>query len=141
MKDWRLYKGIPAGKLISFMLEKLGYSQSEFSQRIHIQPQLLNSIIKGHRPIPLALCLTLDNELGFTEGSFAFLQLQNQINHIKEKNIQIYDGVPAIRRIVFWDTDFDKIDWSRHKDYVVRRVMDYGNEEEKQEIRRFYGIQ
>lgn len=141
MKDWSLYKGIPVGKLVLFMLKKLGYSQAEFAKHIQIQPQLLNSIIKGRRPIPLTLCLTLDYEFGFTEGAFAFLQLQNQIDYIKEKKIPVYDGVPSIRRIVFWDTDFDKIDWRRHKDYVIQRVMNYGNEQEKKEVQRFYGIQ
>lgn len=49
-------------------------------------------------------------------------------------------GVPAIRRMLFWDVDFDKIQWGRSKEYVIERVMERGDETEKQEIARFYGM-
>ncbi|WPU93730.1 hypothetical protein SNE25_30900 [Mucilaginibacter sabulilitoris] len=48
--------------------------------------------------------------------------------------------ISKLRRILFWDTDFDKIDWQRQKNAVIRRVWERGNEDEKKEIQRFYGI-
>lgn len=33
----------------------------------------------------------------------------------------------------------DLIDWEKHARYVIRRVFERGNEEEKKEITRFYG--
>lgn len=118
----------------------MGYTQAEFAKTIGIQPQILNAIIKGHRQIPLETSLKMDEIFGLESGFFAFVQLQNQIKAIKEKNMPVYEGVPNIRRVVFWDCDFDKMNWSKYKDFAIKRVMDYGNEEEKQEIRRFYGI-
>lgn len=44
-----------------------------------------------------------------------------------------------IRRILFWDTRFDLIDWEQHKRAVIKRVFQRGNEQEKDEITRFYG--
>jgi hypothetical protein len=40
---------------------------------------------------------------------------------------------------LFWDTNFDKIDWIAKKTAVIKRVFERGNEEEIQEIIRFYG--
>lgn len=141
MLQWTTYKGIPAGKIIAFKLSQMGYSQAEFAKTIGIQPQVLNAIIKGHRQIPLETSLKIDEIFGLESGFFAFVQLQNQIIAIKEKNMPVYEGVPNIRKVVFWDCDFDKMNWSKYKDFAIKRVMDYGNEEEKQEIKRFYGIQ
>lgn len=141
MLQWTKYKGIPASTILSFQISKFGYSQAEFAKTIGIQPQVLNAIIKGHRQIPLETSLKIDEIFGLESGFFAFVQLQNQIIAIKEKNMPVYEGVPNIRKVVFWDCDFDKMNWSKYKDFAIKRVMDYGNEEEKQEIRRFYGIQ
>lgn len=141
MNSWTTYSGIPVAKIIAHNLSKIGYTQTEFAKRVGIRPQVLNAILKGHRQIPLHICLKMDDELGFESGSMAFIQLQNQINAIKEKSMPVYEGFPNIRRVVFWDCDFDRINWSKYKDFAIKRVMDYGNEQEKQEIRRFYGIQ
>lgn len=140
MLHWTKYKNIPVGLLMADQISSMGYTQADFAKKINIQPQILNAIIKGHRQIPLPVSLKIDEEFGFESGSMAFIQLQNQINKIKEKSMPIYQGAPNIRRVVFWDCDFDKINWSKYKDFAIKRVMDYGNEQEKQEIRRYYGI-
>ena len=49
-------------------------------------------------------------------------------------------GIPAIRRSLFWDTDFDKIDWGRYRKGIIQRVLERGSKEEQQEIARFYNI-
>ncbi len=47
-------------------------------------------------------------------------------------------AVPNVKRILFWDTDFDRIDWQRYKNAVIERVLDRGDQSEKEEIARFY---
>ena len=49
-------------------------------------------------------------------------------------------GVPNISRILFWDADFDKIDWGRYKKSVISRVLERGSKEEIAEIARFYNL-
>jgi len=44
-----------------------------------------------------------------------------------------------IRKVLFWDTDIHKIDWQQHRRAVIERIFEHGNDEEKMEIRRFYG--
>ena len=44
-----------------------------------------------------------------------------------------------IRKTLFWDTTIDRIDFTAHSRYVINRVFERGNEEEIQEVIRFYG--
>lgn len=48
--------------------------------------------------------------------------------------------LPKVRPILFWDTDFYKIDWERQKSAVIKRIKERGNAEEKKEIANFYNI-
>ena len=43
------------------------------------------------------------------------------------------------RKTLFWDTTFDRIDFTAHSRYVINRVFERGTEEEILEIIRFYG--
>ena len=43
------------------------------------------------------------------------------------------------RKTLFWDTTFDRIDFTAHSRYVINRVFERGTEEEIKEIIRFYG--
>jgi hypothetical protein len=46
-----------------------------------------------------------------------------------------------LRRILFWDTDFDLIDWERKRVAIIQRLSERGNEIERAEIARFYGLE
>ena len=48
-------------------------------------------------------------------------------------------NLALIRKALFWDTDINKIDWDKQYKAVIKRVFERGNEEEKLEIKRFYG--
>ncbi len=48
-------------------------------------------------------------------------------------------NLELIRKALFWDTDINKIDWKKQYKAVIQRVFERGNEEEKLEIKRFYG--
>jgi len=48
-------------------------------------------------------------------------------------------NLALIRKALFWDTDINKIDWNKQYKAVIQRVFERGNEEEKLEIKRFYG--
>ena len=43
------------------------------------------------------------------------------------------------RKTLFWDTTFDRIDFTAHSQYVINRVFERGIEEEILETIRFYG--
>ncbi|HTJ14741.1 MAG TPA: hypothetical protein VL547_22035 [Dinghuibacter sp.] len=46
---------------------------------------------------------------------------------------------PNLARRLFWDFDYESIDWQEAIVTVVQRVMERGNEDEWQELFRFYG--
>ena len=43
------------------------------------------------------------------------------------------------RKTLFWDTTFDRIDFTAHSRYVINRVFERSTEEETKEIIHFYG--
>lgn len=46
---------------------------------------------------------------------------------------------PNLPKVLFWDLDFDKIDWKRSYRMVIERVLDKGNTSEWEEMISFYG--
>jgi len=46
---------------------------------------------------------------------------------------------PNLPKVLFWELDFDKIDWKRAYKTVIERVLDKGSTEEWEELIRFYG--
>ncbi|WP_407716370.1 DUF6922 domain-containing protein [Dysgonomonas capnocytophagoides] len=46
----------------------------------------------------------------------------------------------CIRKSLFWDADFGKINWRKYKDADVKRVFERGNEEEIEEITQYYNL-
>ena len=79
--------------------------------------------------------------MNLEEGFFAILQAYYDIKQYREKELaNLYTGSPRIRRILFWDTDFDKINWGKYKDAVIKRVLERGSKEEINEIQNFYNL-
>lgn len=135
------YKGISPGKIIARELGKLDISQRAFAASIGEHFQTLNAVITGRRKLTIELADKLDTAFGFEPGFLFLLQTYHEIDTFqKDKIAGTIKGVPNIRRILFWDTDFEKIDWGRSKSFVIERVMERGNKDEKAEIMRFYNL-
>jgi len=45
------------------------------------------------------------------------------------------------RESLFWDTDPKKLDPQKHADYIIRRVLDYGNKTEMRWLNKQYPAQ
>jgi hypothetical protein len=43
-------------------------------------------------------------------------------------------------KVLFWDTDYDQIDWSNKARYVIERVVKFGVVEDWRFIQNFYGM-
>lgn len=139
--DINILKGIAPGKLIGRELEKRSISQRAIASKLGVHSQTLNAVIMGRRQLTTEVALKLESALDIPEGFLLTLQAYYNIEQYKRHEASAsISGIPNIRRILFWDTDFDKIDWGVYKKYVVERVMERGNEQEKQEIMRFYGL-
>jgi len=73
------------------------------------------------------------------EGYFMTLQLHYDIAEIKRRHSGSHPDITKLRRVLFWDTLMENIDWRKQKNAVIKRVFERGNEIEKKEIARFYG--
>ena len=134
-------KGMHPGALIKHELNKKKISQRKFAASIDEHWQILNAIINEKRGISLTTALKIEKEFGYQEGFLMILQVYYDIAKQKQKELRnSIKGVPAIRYILFWDTDFDSIDWAASKESIISRVVERGTEDEIEEIARFYGV-
>lgn len=87
------------------------------------------------------MSLKIEQAFGYEEGFLLTLQVFYEIAAYKNRMASdSVSGASAICRSLFWDTDFDTINWGRYKRAVIARVIERGNEAEKLEIARFYKI-
>lgn len=134
-----ILKGIHPGKIIGRELKKRNISQRAFAANIGEHNQTLNAIITGRRKMTTEMGLRIESALGYEEGFLLTLQIYHDIAEYKNQKSSV-SGTPNIRRCLFWDADFDHIDWGRYKSAVINRVLERGNDEEIAEIARFYGM-
>lgn len=134
-------KGMHPGALIKHELNKKKISQRKFAASIDEHWQILNAVINEKRGISLPTALKIEKEFGYQEGFLMMLQVYYDIAKHKQKELRSsLKGVPAVSRILFWDTDFDSIDWAASKESVISRVLERGSEEEIAEIARYYAM-
>lgn len=134
------FKGIHPGIILERELKKRAIKPSPFALSIDTHRQIFNAIIKGKRGIPIPLSLKVDKALGIEEGTFALLQTYYDIE--RAKDTVLHDEKPnlnILRKILFWDTDMNNIDWQKQSKAVIQRVFERGSQEEQNEITRFYG--
>lgn len=135
-------KGIHPGIFLDRELQKRKLRKGRFAMAIGEYPQTLTAITKGDRAMNTMLALKIEHELNLEEGFLMILQAFYEIKEIKEQQkSHEHPDLSKIRKSIFWDTRIEKIDWSRQKEAVIRRIFERGNDQEKEEITRFYGQQ
>lgn len=136
-----IIKGIHPGKFIERELNKKGLTQCALAEKTSIPFRTINAIIAGRRNLTTEQALKIDRILGFEQGFFAILQTHYDIKQCREKELAgLYPEAPRIRKSLFWDADFAKINWGKYKDAVVKRVLERGSKDEIDEITRYYNL-
>lgn len=129
------YKGIHPGRIINRELRKRDISQRAFAASIGEHSQTLNAVITGRRNLTTEMAVKIEQSLGYEEGFLLTLQVFHSIAEYKNRLAAAsVNGVPNVRRALFWDTDFDAIDWGRYKETVIQRILARGDEVDKAEI-------
>lgn len=140
IKEFEKYKGIHPGVVLERILAKRKLSKRAFALALPEHPQTLNAITKGRRALNTALALKIEHALDLEEGTLMTLQVFFEIKKEKEtQHARISPNLGILRKILFWDTDINKIDWDKHYPYIIQRIFERGTLEEKREILRFYG--
>ena len=88
-----------------------------------------------------ALAFKIEEALGLEDG---YLMVLQAFYDMKQEKLRQHstNGSPDLSMLrpgLFWDTDIKGIDWVGQKRAVIERVIERGSDEEKTEIKRFYG--
>jgi antitoxin HigA-1 len=134
-----IIKGVHPGYILERELRERHLRKGQFALSLQEYPQTLVSITKGKRKMNTNLALKIENALGIEEGYFMTLQVYYDIEEEKRRQNTEHPDLTKLRRVLFWDTKMEKINWKKQKNAVVKRVFERGNEIEKKEIIRFYG--
>ncbi len=136
-----IIKGIHPGLILERELKQRHLRKGPFAISLQEFPQTLVSITKGKRRMNTNLALKIENALEIEEGYFMTLQLHYDIAEIKRRQPGSHPDLSRLRRILFWDTKMENINWEKQRNAVIKRVFERGNDSEKNEIIRFYGIE
>ena len=132
-------KGLPPGIILKRELASKGLRANHFAEEIGEHSQTLNAIMKQKRRITPALSVKLGVYFGVDTAYFLVLQSYFDIKNFQKSKKRNAPNTDILRKSLFWDTDFEKIDWQNHAKAIIQRVFERGNEAEKSEIERFYG--
>ena len=136
-----IIQGIHPGKFIGRDLKKKNITQRKLAEQTGISFQTINAIIAGKRNLTTEQSLRIAHVMGYEEAFLALLQTYYNIEKIREKELDtLYQGTPRIRKSLFWDVDFDTINWGKYKKAVIKRVLQRGSKDELEEIVRFYNL-
>ncbi len=136
-----MLKGIHPGLFVENELKKRGYKKVDIARAVNEHPQTIVAILKGKRNMNTRLALKIEKLFGIEEGTLMILQVYYDIQRLKNKKRKNRPETSLFRPVLFWDTDINSIDWEKQKTAVIKRVFEYGNSKEKDEITRFYGTE
>lgn len=140
MKDkLDIIRGIHPGFIVDRELKRRKIRKVKFASDINEFAQTLTSITKGKRKMNPELSIKIGQAFGWEEDFLMILQSCHDVKVVMAKNSKKPD-LSKIRPVVFWDTDIQKINWETQREAVIDRILKRGNEQEKREISKFYGI-
>lgn len=135
-------KGVHPGAILKREIKKRGLKNKELASLVKEHAQTIGAILNEKRSINPNLSIKLGVELGVESDYFMILQASYDVKKAESKTLkQKTPNLKIIRKKLFWDTDFDKIDWAKNRKALIRRIFERGNDKEIREIIRFYGME
>lgn len=132
-------KGIHPGTLLRWELNNRNLKGCELADAIDEHKQTISAILNKRRDINPKLSIKLSKTFRTEKDYFMLLQASYDVKIIAESEIKSMPNINNLRRIIFWDTNFNKIDWNKNKRAVIKRILERGNKTEINEIISFYG--
>lgn len=132
--------GIPYGAVLNRIMVKEGISQSQLAERSGIVRQRICDYLANRRRITVEASLNLEKALRIgIKGFFYRIQANHDIyTCMKRQAASYHPNLDCYRKALFWDTTMESLDWDKNKEWIIRRVFEYGSEEEILETIRFY---
>jgi len=132
-------KGIHPGLILRRALTRQNIRSSELANDINEHKQTISAILNQKRGINPSISIKLAKHFNIDEDYFMLLQASYDVKEATKLLIKKQPNIDNIRKIIFWDTTIDKIDWDKNKKAVIKRILERGNETEINEIISFYG--
>ncbi|MDP5011881.1 MAG: plasmid maintenance system antidote protein [Crocinitomicaceae bacterium] len=135
-------KGIHPGAILKRELKARGMKSNELAALVDEYTQTISAILNERRGINPGLSIKLGQQLSIDADYFMYLQASYDV-HKEIEELNRNNRIPNltnIRKALFWDTDFNKLDWDRNKSAIIKRIFERGNDQEISEIIAFYGL-
>lgn len=132
-------KGIHPGTLLRWELNNRNLKGSELADAIGEHKQTISAILNKRRDMNPSLSIKLSKEFKTDNDYFMLLQASYDVKLVAESEIKNTPNLNNIRRVLFWDTNFNTIDWNKNKKAVIQRILERGNKTEINELISFYG--
>lgn len=134
-------KGIHPGAILKRELIQRGMKPIQLAATLNEHKQTISAILNERRGVNTKLSIQLGKLFEIDLDYFLQIQASYDVMNEMQKlnNQQEKPDFNRIRKVLFWDTDIDNIDWEQHKIAVIKRIFERGNTDEINEIVRFYG--
>jgi len=132
-------KGIHPGTLLRWELNNRNLKGSELADAIGEHKQTISAILNKRRDMNPSLSIKLSKEFKTDNDYFMLLQASYDVRLVAESEIKNTPNLNNIRKVLFWDTNFNNIDWNKNKKAVIQRILERGNKTEINELISFYG--
>ena len=132
-------KGIHPGLILHREIKRNNIKSTQLATSIGEHKQTISAIIHQKRGINPALSIKLGDFFDIEEDYFMMLQAGYEVKSKLTANSKRTPNLNHFRKVLFWDTSFDQIDWNKNKRAIIKRVLERGNDKEINEIIKFYG--
>ncbi|MAW95685.1 MULTISPECIES: HigA family addiction module antitoxin [unclassified Leeuwenhoekiella] len=141
LPDLEKIKGVHPGAVLKRALKKKDMNSSELALTIDEHKQTLSAILNGRRAVNPKLSIKLAEVFHMPPDYFMVLQASYDVQQALESKPKHKPDLKRFRKALFWDTQLDKIDWNKNKRAVIKRVLERGNQQEIEELIKYYGKQ
>ncbi len=133
-------KGIHPGLIIRRELQKRNIKGNELARMVDEHPQTISAILNAKRSVTAKFSVKLGQILNVDTDYFLILQASYDVKQAEQTVIKkSTPPIESIRKVIFWDTDINKIDWIKSRNAVIKRIFERGNKHEISVIVAFYG--
>ena len=132
-------KGVHPGLILKRELSRRNIKASELANNIGEHKQTISAILNQRRGINPSISIKLANEFNIEADYFMLLQASYDVEKASNLITNRLPNLSNFRKVLFWDTTLDKIDWTKNKRAVIKRILERGNKKEINEIIAFYG--
>lgn len=132
-------KGIHPGLILKRELTHQDIRSSDLAHDINEHKQTISAILNQKRDINPNISIKLGKKFNIEVDYFMLLQASYDVKKAAQLEVKKQPNMNKFRKVIFWDTTFDKIDWDKHKRAIIQRILERGNGTEINEMISFYG--